>query len=574
MIRTVRANRASFREVEFTPGLNVVMADRTKDSTKKDSRNGLGKSTLVEIIHFALGGKGTALKPLAGWAFTVGLRLGGRELAVTRTVDDPRKVVVTGDVHGLEVGRRQGDGLVASVADWTELLGLLMFDLTPRARLGEWSPTFRSLISYFVRQGKDAYSSPFRHFPKQQEWDVQVANAFLLGLSWEDAQAWQVIREKAKALDALRAAAKSGVLAGLTGSMGELEAEKVRLQEQASREATALRTFKVHPQYRELEATASRLTGEIHALNNENVAERNLAAYYRQSLEDVVEPEPSDVVRVYEEAGLVLPDLVRRRLDEVKEFHVRLVGNRRAFLSNEVSRIDRGIAERDERIRNLSNRRASTLAVLQEHGALEEFTLLQRAHLDTLAAVQDLESRVINIKKVDVGKSVLKVEQEQLYQRASADYEEREPARRRAIRHFNSHSEALYELPGRLVIEVTHTGFKFDVEIERARSTGIGNMKILCYDLTIAQLWAGRKATPGTLVHDSLIFDGVDERQISGALQRAAAVAKQDGFQYICTINSDAVPYDEFPASFDFDSHVRLRLTDESPEGCLLGVRF
>lgn len=574
MIRSIRANRASFRQVELTPGLNVVMADRTKDSTKKDSRNGLGKSTLVEIIHFALGGKGDALKPLEGWAFTVGLRLGDRNLDVTRAVDDARKVVVTGDIDGLEVGRRVGGGLTISAGDWTQLLGRLMFGLPDREAMGEWSPTFRSLISYFVRHGKDAYSSPFRHFPAQKEWDIQVANAFLLGLSWEDAQAWQVMREKAKALDALKGAAKSGVLAGLTGSVGELEAEKVRLQERATQAEAALRSFKVHPQYREMEAAASAFTTEIHALNNENIADRNLATYYRKSFDEVVDPEPSDVIRVYEEAGLVLPELVRKRLDEVKDFHARLVGNRRTFLSNEVSRIERGIAEREGKIRELSDRRAAILGVLNEHGALEEFTRLQQLHLDTVAAIRDLETRIANLKRVEVGKSVLKVEQEQLYQRASADYEEREPARRKAIRYFNSHSEALYEVPGNLVIEVTHSGFKFDVEIERARSTGIGNMKIFCYDLTLAQLWSGRPASPGTLVHDSLIFDGVDERQIAGAIQRAAAVAKSDGFQYICTINSDAVPYREFTSSFDFDSHVRLRLTDESPEGCLLGVRF
>ena len=55
MIRSVSANQKSFKTVHFEPGFNVVLADRTKDSTKKDTRNGLGKSTLIEIIHFCLG---------------------------------------------------------------------------------------------------------------------------------------------------------------------------------------------------------------------------------------------------------------------------------------------------------------------------------------------------------------------------------------------------------------------------------------------------------------------------------------------------------------------------------------
>ena len=55
MIKAVKCNKENFKEVQFTLGLNVVMAERTQISTDRDSRNGLGKTTLVEVIHFCLG---------------------------------------------------------------------------------------------------------------------------------------------------------------------------------------------------------------------------------------------------------------------------------------------------------------------------------------------------------------------------------------------------------------------------------------------------------------------------------------------------------------------------------------
>ena len=61
MIHAVRANKSSFHAVEFTAGFNLVLADRTKESTRKDSRNGLGKTTLLEIIRF-LSWRGHAAK--------------------------------------------------------------------------------------------------------------------------------------------------------------------------------------------------------------------------------------------------------------------------------------------------------------------------------------------------------------------------------------------------------------------------------------------------------------------------------------------------------------------------------
>ena len=76
MIKKLSANHPSFKIIEFSAGFNVVWADRTQESSKRDSRNGLGKSTLIEIIHFCLGantskGKGLLVAALKGWEFTL-----------------------------------------------------------------------------------------------------------------------------------------------------------------------------------------------------------------------------------------------------------------------------------------------------------------------------------------------------------------------------------------------------------------------------------------------------------------------------------------------------------------------
>jgi len=82
MIRAIRCDHPSFREIEFQPGFNVVLATRTLAATDKDSRNGAGKTTLVEIVHFCLGSKADKKNRLMasqirGWTFTVELDLRG-----------------------------------------------------------------------------------------------------------------------------------------------------------------------------------------------------------------------------------------------------------------------------------------------------------------------------------------------------------------------------------------------------------------------------------------------------------------------------------------------------------------
>ena len=129
MINKVYANKSSFKAVEFQAGLICIWADRTKDSTKKDSRNGLGKSTLVEIIHFCLGagasrGKGLLVEALKGWEFSLVLQLGGREVAITRAVDEPRVVSIEGDASSWPIkGVMQKGQLTYNVKQWNLLFG-------------------------------------------------------------------------------------------------------------------------------------------------------------------------------------------------------------------------------------------------------------------------------------------------------------------------------------------------------------------------------------------------------------------------------------------------------------------
>lgn len=154
------------------------------------------------------------------------------------------------------------------------------------------------------------------------------------------------------------------------------------------------------------------------------------------------------------------------------------------------------------------------------------------------------------------------------------ELDESREVRERAINIFNSKSEQLHDAPGNLVVDISGAGFQFDVEILRSGSQGINNMKIFCYDHMLAQLWANQDPSPGLLIHDSTIFDGVDERQVALALELAERESEHWGFQYVCALNSDTLPSDDFSPGFDLNQFVRLRLTDETEEGGLLGIRY
>jgi uncharacterized protein YydD (DUF2326 family) len=580
MIRAIRSNHQGFRAVAFEDGLNVVLADRTKEETRKQSRNGLGKSTLIELIHFCLGGdfKGPVTAPaLRGWVFTLDLVLRGKSISVSRDTGAPARVMIEGDSTGWPIQPKENrdTGLLEmSYKDWAKVLGAFMFGL-PAKEAGKYRPSFRALISYFARRGKDAYSKPFEYIRKQTAWSVQVLNAFLLLLETQDAIDFQTLKDRKETLVQLKKLTTgAGTAKEFLGTLGEYEAQKVRLEGQLRKEGQALHEFRVHPQYEEISRRANGLTEQIHRLTNENVTDKRLVEMYQQSLILEKPPDSQSVALIYERAGVELPGLVKKRLEDVLTFHTALIENRRSFLASEIQRLAGATQSRSVRIEQLSAERAELMQILRTHGALEEYTKLQQLHLKVQAELDDVINRIKRIRELQEGESSLKIDREILVQRARRDLDERAATRDRAIELFNSNSQSLYEAPGNLVVDVDDNGFRFNVEIKRSSSGGVGNMKIFCFDLMLAQLWSEQQHKPGFLIHDSIIFDGVDERQRALALELAARESQRCGFQYICTINSDAVPTTEFTEGFDFTSHLRLVLSDKDNESRLMGMRF
>lgn len=582
MLYSIKSDRPSFKTVEFKSGCNIIIAERKKEATKKDSRNGLGKSTLIEIIHFCLGAKKgeTLSKPqMNDWTFILEMDLIGNIYSISRNTSNQGKIIIKGDCSNWpikpDIDENTGKQII-SLRDWNKVLGIILYGLQPSYNDFKYTPTFRSLISYFIRRNgqRGAFLNPFQQHKAQKEWDIQVNNAFLLGLGWEYASKWQLLKDRIKVLDQIKEEAKSGILTNLIGSVGELEAKRIRLEAQVIKEEENLSNFRVHPQYSQIEKDANDLTNKIHDLVNKNVCDKRLLENYEESLHGETDADPDLVTSIYQEAGLILPVSITKRMEDVMSFHNQIVKNRKDFLAYEIDRIKTEIAKKEQQIQDLSGTRMELMQVLQKHGALEEYTQFQTNHQKSVAELKDIVIRIENLKKFEQGKSAIKIEQELLLQQANTEIKERESQLKDVTLRFNSNSEALYEVPGTLSIDIKETGFKFNVKIERSGSHGIGNMKIFCYDLMLAQIWSRRAKTPVSLIHDSIIFDGVDERQKALAIELAAKEAEKLGFQYICTINSDAIPTRDFSPDFKFEQYVRATLTDAMEEGGLLGIRF
>lgn len=575
MILKVYASDRRFKVVEFHSGLNIILAERSDNSSEKDTRNGAGKTTLISVIHFCLGAdiKKLALPyaDIENWSFFIDLTVCGKLVNAKRSVKKPNIIVVSGDVDDLPITAMKDESsgeYFYKNDDWKRLLGIAFFglkdDFAPK-----YKPSFRSLISYFARRGVDAYSRPFSHFRNQNSFDIQINNAFLLGLNWKHASEAQEIQDSVSVLKALKAA----VTAGMVSSQGELEADRVRLEKNIADDTKAISNFKVLPQYKELQDRTNSLTTSIHKYSNKLLVARRKLSLYEESVEAELPSGQHSVESLYAEAGFVLPELIKKTLVEAKAFHAAVVKNRKKFLETEITETKHYITNLENEIEAFSRERASLLQLLQTHGALDEFHFLQKKLVEKLEQLESIKTKLQELRDFSKKQQEIKERKLELDKKLRRDYDTCRPHWEKAVDLFNESSMALYDSPGNLIINTTDRGYTFDVEIPRSGSEGIGRMKIFCYDMMLVELSTEKKGID-FLIHDSTLFDAVDSRQRAHAIEYAYKRSKDHHFQYICTINSDMVPYDDFKEDFNFNDFIRLTLGDEKPASSLMGFHF
>ena len=572
MIYRIFSSLATFKGLELKSGLNVLIAQKETGASDKQTRNRAGKSSLIEIVHFLTGseaGKSSLFRSeaLVNASFGMEFDLGGERLLVERAGREKAKVHVEG--ASFLKGKTS-----LSNSEWIELLGERMFGLHQASENGR-TPTFRSLFAYFVRQQlSGAFTTPEKQATMQQAGDYQVALLFLLGLDWKIASDWQRVRDQEKTLAELRRAAGDGAFGGIVGKASDLRTQltvaEARLQDLKSRVAA----FRVLPQYREMEVEADQLTRAINELSNSNVIDSAVIRDLERAMQSEAPPPLENLESLYSEVGVALPGVALRRYEEVRSFHASVVRNRRDYLAGEMEAARQRIALREQEKLRLVERRATVLGILQSHGALDQFSKLQGEVGRIEATVESLRQRFEAAEHLEGTKNELEIERNRLALRLRRDFAEQKARLSEAILAFEETSRRLYESAGSMTVEETSNGPSFQFPMQGARSKGIKNMQIFCFDMMLMRLCTRRGLGPGFLIHDSHLFDGVDGRQVVSALKVGAETAEELGAQYIVTMNEDDA-FKEKIEGFRLEEYVLpVVLTDAQEDGGLFGFRF
>jgi uncharacterized protein YydD (DUF2326 family) len=581
MLRRLSASDLRFKTVVFRPGLNLILADKTESSSATDTRNSAGKSSIIELLHFLLGasadrGSFFTRPPLREIVFRLDLDWPSTTdgLSVQRAGRQPGTIIVDPDVDGSSTPSLFGTATQLNLAEWQHRIERALFAL-PEQHEGV---TGRTLLSFYMRRASaNAFAEATRIYPRQSEVDASVNLAYLLGLDWQLAARYRELAAREAARRQLARAAADPVLGRIIGRSAELRGQITIAEDRTNKLEQQIREFRVVPQYEERQRAADELDRQIRASRAQDAIDRRNLQDLETAIEETAEPHVDTyLASVYGELGIHLPSDVRRSFDDVQSFHHSVIRNRRYYLDAELSALRQRLADRAAERRRLDGELASALGILQEGNALGALTTLQTALAGERAALEALRYRLEAAQALETSGREIAALRLEIQGAMQLDLQERRSVVEDAVLLYSHYATQLYGHDRRVHLEFDPqlTCLRIEPGIDQDESHGIGNMATFCFDLTLAVIAHRAGRGPDFLVHDSHIFDGVDERQLARALTLGRDVARTEGIQYIVTMNSDdLIKASSWTDRLD-EQVIPPRLTDQYDDGGLFGFRI
>jgi uncharacterized protein YydD (DUF2326 family) len=522
MIREVWSDRPTFKRLKFRSGLNIVLAARSGGGLEELSedqgrtRNGAGKSSLIDILRFMLGGDVQKKKTIVAAPvlkddnFFLSLDLRDKPVTVSRAPGGRGKIKIEGDFAQWpiqpDVNKKTGE-ITMSAAVWTDLLGRILFSLPPASQIEPGSQlSFSACISYFARRSRDGAFSHWTHTHKSQSQNrVAIPLSFLFGLDIDIALRFLRADETAKSALELRRAIAQGMLAATVGSSGQIRGAALKARRRVERLQNRLERQEVLDFYGSYEAEAAELDARIRTLNDENYTDQQLTTDLDQATRIEAGPAIPDLERLYKEANVVLPAVSLRRYEEVHAFHDQVIANRKNHLAAEISAARQRLQERSKERDRLLKRHSEILDILGSGVSAVHYRRLERELIDAETESRELELRLEVAERIEQARVDVKAQRVEAERALLQDLSERRTTIDEAVEAFMDISAALYEKPATLELRATSNGLRFLIERPDLPSEGVTQMQIFTFDLTLATVCAKRGTWPGFLVHDSHI---------------------------------------------------------------------
>jgi uncharacterized protein YydD (DUF2326 family) len=542
--------------------MNIIFANQTK-TDKNKTLNGVGKSLLIQIIHFCFGCDKIEEfeKKLPGWIFYLDFELNGKIHCLSRSTEKQNIILYDGEEYNHK--------------KFEEKLLNNIFNLSKKYPY----VTLFSLLSRFIRRDETAYNFYDRIAEKETDYQKLINISYLLGLDINLVNDKLKYRgeytNKKKNLETIK---NDDIFKSCFFDSDNIESEIVELEEKIESLENSIHNFSVSKDYQQIENEANELSHKLSTLNNRKILLQSRERKINDTLSQSITLTTKDVQKMYSSLGIELPTIITREIKEVEDFHNKILESRKIRFNKELEQIQCLLKQLEQEIDISSQQFDEYMKLLSTNGALDVYSSLT-SNLSNLKVKKDKLtsfSTVIQKYNTDLLNLQTKISEENV---KAEDYLiSIKKKKTEIIGLFKKLSNKFYPKKSSSFTINNNVGentlrFDIDVSIQDDSSTGINKVKIFCFDVL---LFLQKISEIRFILHDSLLFSNIDNRQIAKAFEIAYECVINNDLQYIVSLNEDQ--YDSFKDQLSenckkiIDENIILQLNDKDATGKLLGI--
>lgn len=504
------------REVSFNEnGLSIIYGEVEKPNNNNETTNSIGKTVLLKILNVILGAKNSGKDTIKGL----------RDYKVKSKIKSDNKLYEV----SLVIGNSKE-----------------YFIDNKKMNLTKYRDFFNIERAYFSKQIMlEKRKNLISNVSKNSTKDDYATILHLLYLD-EIEDIFTKIKKKQDEIDIIGKYNKSFKedTTELKKEQFNLEMKKKQIDDELSDLNNKLETLKISENIEEIAQKRALVDQKIKDIAEQIQLNEIKIKKYNEILNDSNENNISlqEVEKIYEIANIEIPEMIKRKLNEVEDFYKNLLDDKSQIYKEQIEKLEKNNQELKDSI-NIAKQELDILSgIISENDSFREaikiYDIKTKEKIEIDTQISEISGKLTQINNTQNIKGNIDVLYSELYK----EYEN-------AQLKINRYQKFIYDIVNKIYIEETRNpylsftisdGYKYitmplkiDLSIEGDSGEGITAVKFLLFDLMIMNF----NEKIDFLIEDSACFEGIDRRQIINLIDVAQNISNKTQKQLIISLN-------------------------------------
>ncbi len=547
---TIDNNGSVIRDIPFHKGINLIV-DETKTFNRKESGNNVGKTTVLRLIDFCLGGKGENIYKDPefkdkGSNSVVKEHLINKRVTITLVLKEDIEVLSSEEITirrnflSRKDKIQEINGETFNNTEFLNELKRLIF------KSKESKPTFRQIISKNIRDEKNRLLNTVKVLhPTTTQEEYEALYLFWLGIDINSSDRKQKLTQQIKIEQNLQKRLRKD------SNLSQLEHALFIIQRTIQELEVKKDSFNLNEEYKEdlnrLNKTKAELTSISSTISRLEIRTELILESKSELEKEIVNINVKQIKTLYNEAKLLIPNL-QKNFEDTLTFHNEMLKEKSKYLTNELPDLENEIRNKKRLLDSLLITEKELSEKLHKSGAIEDLQVI----ISDLNSAYERKGNIEEQKRMWEDTISKLDEYEKELERINSGIFSLDETIKQRVREFNKYfakiSNDLYGEQFYLSQDKNEKGYELNIStITGNLGTGKKKGQIAAFDLAYIQFAESQGIDClHFILHDQI--ENVHDNQISSLLND---VVNKINCQYIIPVLRDKLPDDIEVSKFE-----------------------